>query len=71
MNRWSKSGVLKRLFEALQTEGVIRIRMEEVCLDSITVKVHPDGTGALKNKTTSHRNIPGRPHYQNSYGHRI
>jgi len=48
MNRWSKSGVLRRLFEALQTEGIIRIKMEAVCLDSTTVKVHPDGTGALK-----------------------
>ena len=48
MNRWSKNGVLKRLFEALQTEGVIRIKMEVLCLDSTTVKVHPDGTGALK-----------------------
>ena len=48
MNRWSKSGVLQRLFEALQIEGIIRIRMEAICLDSTTVKVHPDGTGALK-----------------------
>jgi transposase len=48
MNRWSKNGVLQRLFEALQIEGIIQIRMEAVCLDSTTVKVHPDGTGALK-----------------------
>jgi len=48
MNRWSKNGVLQRLFEALQIEGIIQIKMEAVCLDSTTVKVHPDGTGALK-----------------------
>jgi len=48
MNRWSNSGVLRRLFEALQTEGIIQIKMEAVCLDSTTVKVHPDGTVALK-----------------------
>lgn len=48
MNRWSKDGVLRRLFEALQVEGIIQIKMEAVCLDSTTVKVHPDGTGALK-----------------------
>ena len=48
MNRWSKSGVLKCLFEALQIEGVINIKMEAVCLDSTSVKVHPNGTGALK-----------------------
>lgn len=48
MNRWSKNGVLKRLFEALQKENIIKISMDVVCLDSTTVKVHPDGTGALK-----------------------
>ncbi|MDR2091306.1 MAG: transposase [Clostridiales bacterium] len=34
MNRRSKSGVLKRLFEALQIEGIIGIKMDAVCLDS-------------------------------------
>lgn len=48
MNRWSKNGVLSRVFAALQTEGIIQINVEVVCLDSTTVKVHPDGTGALK-----------------------
>ncbi|MDL2235969.1 IS5 family transposase [Christensenellaceae bacterium OttesenSCG-928-L17] len=48
MNRWSKNGVLQRLFEGLQREDIIKIRMEAVCIDSTTVKVHPDGTGALK-----------------------
>jgi transposase len=48
MNRWSKNGVLSRLFEALQKEGIIRVGMEALCLDSTTVKVHPDGTGSLK-----------------------
>lgn len=48
MNRWSKNGVLQRVFEGLQLEGIIQIRLENLCLDSTTVKVHPDGTGALK-----------------------
>ena len=48
MNRWSKNGVLSRVFAALQTEGIIQINVEVVYLDSTTVKVHPDGTGALK-----------------------
>ena len=59
MNRWSKNGVLKRLFEALQTEGIIRIRMEAVCMDSTTVKVHPDGTGALKKPDNNPLEDPG------------
>ena len=48
MNRWAKNGVLDRIFEALQRENIIQIRVEAVSLDSTIVKVHPDGTGALK-----------------------
>ena len=48
MNRWSKSGVLDRVFEELQRAQVVRIKIEAVSLDSTIVKVHPDGTGALK-----------------------
>ena len=48
MNRWSKSGALDRAFEELQLEQIVRIRLEALSLDSTSVKVHPDGTGALK-----------------------
>jgi transposase len=48
MNRWSKAGVLDRVFARLQEEQILAIHIEHVCLDSTTVKVHPDGTGALK-----------------------
>ena len=48
MNRWSKNGVLDRVFEKLQMEQIVRIRIEAFALDSTSVKVHPDGTGALK-----------------------
>ena len=48
MNRWSKAGVLDRVFEQLQQSQVVRIRIEAVSLDSTSIKVHPDGTGALK-----------------------
>jgi len=48
MNRWSKSGVLDTVFEKLQREQVVRIKIEAFSLDSTSVKVHPDGTGALK-----------------------
>ena len=48
MSRWAKNGVLNRIFEALQRENIIQIRVETVSLDSTMVKVHPDGTGALK-----------------------
>ena len=48
MNRWSKSGVLDRVFGQLQQARIVRIKIEAVSLDSTMVKVHPDGTGALK-----------------------
>lgn len=48
MNRWTKAGVLDRLFEELQRTQVVRIKIEAVSLDSTSIKVHPDGTGALK-----------------------
>ena len=48
MNRWTKSGVLDRMFEELQKAQVVRIKIEAVSLDSTSIKVNPDGTGALK-----------------------
>jgi transposase len=48
MSRWSKAGVLDRVFEKLQVEQIVRIKLEAVSLDSTSIKVHPDGTGALK-----------------------
>ena len=52
MYRWAKSGVLDRVFAALQEKEIIRVKVESVSLDSTIIKVHPDGTGALK-KTAS------------------
>ncbi|MCY4498778.1 MAG: transposase, partial [Rhodospirillaceae bacterium] len=46
MNRWSKSGVLDRVFEQLQREQIVRIKLEAASLDSTVVKGHSDGTGA-------------------------
>lgn len=54
MSRWAKAGVLDRVFERLQHAQIVRIKIEAVSLDSTSVKVHPDGTGALK-KTARNR----------------
>ena len=45
-SRWAKSGVLTRVFQRLQEEQLIDQAV--LGLDSTTVKVHPDGTGALR-----------------------
>jgi transposase len=66
MNRWSKSGVLDHVFEQLQREQIVRIRIEAVSLDSTIVKVHPDGTGALKKtdrKPSASRAEDGPPRF--------
>ena len=68
MNRWAKSGVLDRVFERMQEAQIVRLKIEAVSLDSTMVKVHPDGTGALK-KTAPNRSASraGMDH-QDSYG---
>lgn len=53
MNRWAKKGVLDQLFAKLQQRQVLRLKIEVFSLDSTSVKVHPDGTGAFKR--TDHR----------------
>src|SRR6201994_2071575 len=69
MNRWSKSGVMDRVFEKLQLEQIVRIKIEAIALDSTSVKVHPDGTGALKKKRTAgHRQVARRMEHQDSSG---
>jgi transposase len=66
MNRWSKSGAMDRVFEKLQLEQIVRIRIEAFSLDSTSVKVHPDGTGALKKtdpKPSANPAVDGLPRF--------
>ena len=49
LNRCSRNVVLDRVFEKLRMEQIVRIKIETFALDSTSIKVHPDGTGALKN----------------------
>jgi transposase len=66
MNRWSKAGVLDRVFEQLQRAQVVRIKIEAVSLDSTSIKVHPDGTGALKKtarKPSANPEAAGTPRF--------
>ena len=66
MNRWAKSGVLDRVFVELQQRQIIQVRVEAVSLDSTAVKVHPDGTGALKKtgrKPSGNPELGGPPRF--------
>lgn len=53
LNRWAKAGVLERVFQALQEDQLVKIDVEAFSLDSTIIKVHPDGTGALKKTVRS------------------
>lgn len=68
MNRWAKAGVLDRMFAQLQKSQIVRIKIEAVSLDSTSVKVHPDGTGALKKRPAGRRQVPRWMEHQDSYG---
>ena len=49
LRRWARKGVLQKAFLLLQEKRIIQISVKIVSLDSTSIKVHPDGTGALKN----------------------
>jgi len=49
LKRWCENGVIQRVFNALQQERIISIKVEVLALDSTSCKLHPDAHGALKN----------------------
>ncbi len=48
MRRWADNEVWPRVVEALRSELAIVLEITALSLDSTSIKVHPDGTGALK-----------------------
>jgi transposase len=65
LSRWSKNGVLDRIFKRLQQEQMLTLRLDAVSLDSTVIKVHPDGTGALKKTARSQSENPAEDGRQN------
>ena len=56
----------RSVFEKLQSEQIVRIKIEAFALDSTSIKVHPDGTGALKKtdlKPSASRAADGTPRF--------
>jgi len=60
--------VWDRLFAKLQQEGVLAVELKVVSLDSTSVKVHPDGTGAEEKNGPQAIGNPGRLEHQDSSG---
>jgi hypothetical protein len=52
-SRWVEKGVIERLFRELQLQEIIKISVEKACLDSTSIKVHPDACGAQKKEESS------------------
>ena len=48
MNRWAKRGVLERLFIEMPQRQMVRIKLEDLSMDSTIVRVHPDEAPVLK-----------------------
>lgn len=48
MYRWTKKGVLERVLARLQEALGVHLDASAMGLDSTSVKVHPDGSGAPK-----------------------
>jgi transposase len=66
MNRWAKKSVLDQAFAKLQEEQILHLKIEAFSLDSTSVKVHPDGTGAFKKtvrKRLENRSADGTPKF--------
>ena len=66
LNRWSKNQVIERVFARLQAEQILSIKIEVLSLDSTSIKVHPDGTGAHKKtapRPSASRAAAGRPRF--------
>lgn len=67
-HRWTEAGVWDRVFDELKKRGFIETKTGAVSVDSTTVKVHPDGTGARKSRgPQSNRPFPGWVDHQDSY----
>ena len=47
-SRWTKNGTTQRIFDELQKQNIIDVQSEVLCLDSTSIKVHPNASGSRK-----------------------
>lgn len=47
-SRWSKNGTIQKIFDEMQKMGLIKTDTDALCIDSTSIKVHPDAAGARK-----------------------
>ena len=47
-SRWSEKGIIEKIFEEMQKMHIIDIRTDTLCIDSTSIKVHPNAAGCRK-----------------------
>ena len=47
-SRWCEKGIIQKIFLKLQKQVIIDITTKFLCIDSTSVKVHPDATVTRK-----------------------
>ena len=65
-NRWAKSGVIQRVFAALQAEEIVVIHVEVRATSSASRKAHPDGhlaSQSTESKQLVNRETVGTPSF--------
>ena len=66
VRRWARKGILQQAFLRLQEKGIVQVSVQIISLDSTSIKVHPDGTGAQKNMVSRRSGNPvadGTPNF--------
>ena len=58
-NRWSRNGVVERLFAALQEERIIAVEVRVLAMDSTGVKVHQHAAASPKKGDSGPSGCPG------------
>ena len=58
-NRWSRNGVVERLFAALQEERIIAVEVRVLALDPTGVKVHQHAAASPKKGGSGPSGCPG------------
>jgi transposase len=51
--RWAETGVIQRIFAAMQVEEILAVHVEILALDSTSCKAHPNAHGALKKRANN------------------
>ena len=67
--QWIALGIFDRIEKELQTQAINIKGIKALAIDSTYIKVHPDGTGAPKKRTTIHRKESQRSDDKDSLHH--